>query len=102
MARGGAAGIVSIHLGEWVESNESGATVGELVEVTGLPKSAIARGLRDLERRGVVESTGKGVRGDPKRWRLQGSTWATPEGAVIDSDQTPSPSESNESTGAWL
>lgn len=96
--------IVSFHLGEWFETNQSGPTVAELAEATELPPSTIRRALRDMQRAGRAESTGKGVRGDPQRWRLQGSTWATPEGSGIDSDQTPSPkgtNESNGSAGVW-
>ncbi len=51
--------------------NESGPTIDEMVvEADGaLDRSAIRRALRELERRAEIESTGRGVKGDPKRYR---------------------------------
>jgi len=63
--------FVSGLLGRGNDRNESGPTIDEMVvEADGaLDRSAIRRALRELERRAEIGSTGRGVKGDPKRYR---------------------------------
>ena len=65
--------FVSGLLGRGYDRNESGAAIDEmLAEADGaLDRSAIRRALRELERRGEVVVSGRGVKGSPKRYRVQ-------------------------------
>jgi hypothetical protein len=78
-----------IHLGERFGRNDSAATVEELATVAELSKTTVNRALRELLLTERVTVSGKGVRGDPRRY----------QGLGKDSDQTPSPNGRNESKG---
>ncbi len=51
---------------------EDGYAEAELIEEFGLPRATIQRALKDLAAENLVERTGKGVKGDPYRWRQAG------------------------------
>ena len=48
----------------------AGLTQAELVEATGLSKQRVSESLAQLERAGLVTTEGRGVAGDPKRYKL--------------------------------
>ena len=75
--------IVSNDLGERFGRNESGMTADELTEATELSRSTLNRALRQMHSEQRVAVSGRGVRADPKRYRL------VSEGGEKDSDQTP-------------
>jgi hypothetical protein len=76
--------FVSGLLGRGNDRNESGPTIDEMVvEADGaLDRSAIRRALRELERRAEIESTGRGVKGDPKRYRPRGMDSGLTHGVI--------------------
>jgi hypothetical protein len=61
--------IVSALIGGGSGGNESGWTLDEIVADTELPRTNVQRALRELDRRRELTTSGKGVRGDPKRFR---------------------------------
>jgi hypothetical protein len=62
--------IVSALIGGGLGGNENGWTLDEIVAETELPRTNAQRALRELDRRRDLTTTGKGVRGDPKRFRI--------------------------------
>lgn len=50
--------------------NENGWTLDEIVAETELPRTNAQRALRELDHRRELTTTGRGVRGDPKRFRI--------------------------------
>jgi hypothetical protein len=83
--------IVSDHLGEQFDLNESGLSVDELTELSELARSTVQRALRQMEREDRITVSGRGVRGNPRKFTL--------ERREIDSDQTHLSSDWNESNG---
>jgi hypothetical protein len=62
--------IVSALIGGSSGGNANGWTLDELVADTELPRTNVQRALRELDRRSELTTTGKGVRNDPKRFRI--------------------------------
>jgi hypothetical protein len=83
--------IVSDHLAQQFELNQSGLTVDELTDLSELARSTVIRALRQMEREDRVAVSGRGVRGNPKKYTLKGGE--------IDSDQTHLSCGWNESNG---
>jgi len=63
--------IVSALIGGGFERNEFGPTLDELVEASELSRPTVQRALKELQHRQQLSVSGKGVKGDPKRYRLQ-------------------------------
>jgi len=61
---------------------EDGHAETDLLEDLELPRATIQRALKDLAADGLVERTGKGVKGDPYRWRPMGFVSALPRDEV--------------------
>lgn len=62
--------FVSALIGGGLGGNENGWTLDEIVADTELPRTNAQRALRELDRRRDLTTTGRGVRGDPKRFRI--------------------------------
>jgi hypothetical protein len=84
--------IVSGLLGFEFDRNDPGLSMDQLVDQSEgvLDGSAVRRALKDLDRQGELITTGKGVKGDPYRYRLQVSTQEK-----RDSDSTQNLSDQN-------
>jgi len=63
--------IVSALIGGSLGGNENGWTLDEVVSDTELPRTNVQRALRELDRRRELTTTGRGVRGDPKRFLIK-------------------------------
>ncbi len=86
--------ILSAHLkGMRLVGMNGGPTTDELVEACELPRGTVQRGLRELRTRGELVESGRGVKGDPRRFALVASL------GKDDSDQTQIPSRAEWNSG---
>lgn len=63
--------IVSALLGGEFGRLETGVTVDELVEASGLARTTVQRAIRELRKRGEVAESGRGIRGNPYRYSME-------------------------------